>query len=186
MSGGAVNAVVVGLVDVDFRANSLTSNPIRINDARVNLQGQNVSKTGWGSMVSNADTTHSVANVGTMNYSYMPLTGITQLDDLTVVGTVNITQASGDSLKLRRTDFAQVQVGEDDNNTWIVQDNADTLLFQDRRSSVTTSRVQFDSPVTATQTSLLLYDVDNNTLERVTVGIADSGGTGFKVLRILN
>jgi hypothetical protein len=32
----------------------------------------------------------------------------------------------------------------------------------------------------------MLYDVDNNTVERVTGGAADSGGTGFKVLRIPN
>jgi hypothetical protein len=45
---------------------------------------------------------------------------------------------------------------------------------------------QFDKPATATQTGLMLWDVDNNTLERVTVGAADSGGAGFKVLRIQN
>lgn len=39
---------------------------------------------------------------------------------------------------------------------------------------------------TAGQTRLLVYDVDNATLERVTVGAADSGGAGFKVLRIPN
>ena len=46
--------------------------------------------------------------------------------------------------------------------------------------------VQFDASVTATHTRFLIYDVDNATLERVTVGIADSGGVGFKVLRIAN
>jgi hypothetical protein len=45
---------------------------------------------------------------------------------------------------------------------------------------------RFDKPTTATQTSLMLFDVDNNTVERVTVGAADSGGTGFKLLRIPN
>lgn len=39
---------------------------------------------------------------------------------------------------------------------------------------------------TAGETALLLFDVDNNTVERVTVGAADSGGTNFKVLRIPN
>jgi hypothetical protein len=38
----------------------------------------------------------------------------------------------------------------------------------------------------ATETYLMVYDVDNATLERVTVGAADSGGAGFKVLRIPN
>ncbi len=43
------------------------------------------------------------------------------------------------------------------------------------------------SPATAaTETSMLLFDFDNNTVERVTVGAANSGGAGFKVLRIPN
>lgn len=39
---------------------------------------------------------------------------------------------------------------------------------------------------TAGNTGMMLYDVDNNTVERVSVGAADSGGTGYKVLRIPN
>lgn len=45
---------------------------------------------------------------------------------------------------------------------------------------------RFDASATATHTRLLIYDVDNGQLERVTVGAADSGGAGFKVLRIAN
>lgn len=45
---------------------------------------------------------------------------------------------------------------------------------------------RFDNSSTAGQTRFLIYDVDNGQLERVTVGAADSGGTGFKVLRIPN
>ena len=45
---------------------------------------------------------------------------------------------------------------------------------------------RFDENTTAGETRFLLYDVDNGTLERVTVGAADSGGAGFKVLRIPN
>ena len=43
-----------------------------------------------------------------------------------------------------------------------------------------------DDDATAGNTRLLIYDVDSATLERVSVGIADSGGTNFKVLRIPN
>jgi hypothetical protein len=43
-----------------------------------------------------------------------------------------------------------------------------------------------DDNATAGNTRFLIYDVDNGTLERVSVGIADSGGAGFKVLRIPN
>lgn len=39
---------------------------------------------------------------------------------------------------------------------------------------------------TAGDTYLMVFDVDNATLERVTVGAADSGGVGFKLLRIPN
>lgn len=46
--------------------------------------------------------------------------------------------------------------------------------------------LKIDESITATHTRLLIYDVDNGTLERVTVGAADSGGSGFKVLRIPN
>lgn len=49
-----------------------------------------------------------------------------------------------------------------------------------------TTVAQFDSSTTAGHTRFLVYDVDNGTLERVTVGAADSGGTGYKVLRIPN
>lgn len=45
---------------------------------------------------------------------------------------------------------------------------------------------RFDQSATATHTRLLVWDVDNGQLERVTVGAADSGGAGFKVLRIPN
>ena len=45
---------------------------------------------------------------------------------------------------------------------------------------------RFDASPTATHARFLIFDVDNNQLERVTVGAADSGGTGFKVLRIPN
>jgi hypothetical protein len=49
-----------------------------------------------------------------------------------------------------------------------------------------TEVARFDASATATHTRFMVYDVDNGTLERVTVGAADSGGTGFKVLRIPN
>jgi hypothetical protein len=46
--------------------------------------------------------------------------------------------------------------------------------------------LRVDGTTTATNTALMIYDVDNATLERVTVGSANSGGSGFKVLRIPN
>ena len=49
-----------------------------------------------------------------------------------------------------------------------------------------TGVIKTDQSTTAGETRLLLYDVDNGQLERVTVGAADSGGSGYKVLRIPN
>lgn len=48
------------------------------------------------------------------------------------------------------------------------------------------SGVETDNSVVAGNTRLLVFDVDNNTVERVTVGAVDTGGAGFKVLRIPN
>jgi hypothetical protein len=45
---------------------------------------------------------------------------------------------------------------------------------------------RFDLDATAGNTRFLVYDVGNATLERVSVGAADSGGSGYKVLRIPN
>lgn len=53
-------------------------------------------------------------------------------------------------------------------------------------STYTTPSAAFDASTTATHTRFLIYDVDNGTLERVTVGAADSAGVGYKVLRIPN
>ncbi len=52
--------------------------------------------------------------------------------------------------------------------------------------SGTTEVLRTDGDSTAGNTRFMIYDVDNAMLERVTVGAPDSGGTGFKVLRIPN
>jgi hypothetical protein len=62
--------------------------------------------------------------------------------------------------------------------------SAGNVMF--RAYSGSNERLRIDETTTATQTSLMLWDVDNGTLERVTVGAADSCGAGFKCLRIPN
>jgi len=52
--------------------------------------------------------------------------------------------------------------------------------------NATSTVIQLDSNTTAGNTRMLVYDIDNGTLERVSVGAADSGGVGYKVLRIPN
>jgi hypothetical protein len=49
-----------------------------------------------------------------------------------------------------------------------------------------TEQMRLSRTAVAGDTAMMLYDVDNNAVERVTVGAADSGGSGFKVLRIPN
>lgn len=50
----------------------------------------------------------------------------------------------------------------------------------------TTESLIVDDNATGGNTRLLVYDVDNGQVERVSVGAADSGGSGYKVLRIPN
>ena len=56
----------------------------------------------------------------------------------------------------------------------------------DADGNTATVSFRVDNNVTATETRMLLWDVDNATLARVSVGAANSGGAGFKVLRIPN
>jgi hypothetical protein len=46
--------------------------------------------------------------------------------------------------------------------------------------------LHIDGNVTAAETPLLLFDIDKGSLQRVSIGAADSGGTGYKVLRVPN
>jgi hypothetical protein len=50
----------------------------------------------------------------------------------------------------------------------------------------TSTTIDTINSVTAGDTRLLLWDVDSGALAKVSVGADDSGGTGFKVLRIPN
>lgn len=43
-----------------------------------------------------------------------------------------------------------------------------------------------DDNVTAGETPMLLWDITAGTMQRVSIGVADSGGAGFRVLRIPN
>jgi hypothetical protein len=72
----------------------------------------------------------------------------------------------------------------DDPNTGLGAQAADNLsLIAGGLEGV---RVEDPADLVAGETSLWLFDDDNNILEQVTVGAADSGGVGFKLLRIPN
>lgn len=69
-----------------------------------------------------------------------------------------------------------------DSTNSVIRNDTGVLKVQQGATEV----ARFDSDSTAGNTRFMLYDVDNGTLERVSVGAADSGGTGFKLLRIPN
>jgi len=69
-----------------------------------------------------------------------------------------------------------------DDNTGMWRPLSDTLGF----AAGGLEAARFDNSSSSGQTRFLVFDVDNNQMERVTVGAADSGGSGFKVLRIPN
>lgn len=83
------------------------------------------------------------------------------------------------------TGISKLNFGDTDSET----DGAITYSHANREMSFNAGAVagcKIDNNSTAGETRFMLYDVDNATMERVTVGAADSGGSGYKVLRIPN
>ena len=64
----------------------------------------------------------------------------------------------------------------------MILDNDNSITFPTNQID----RLQIDANATAAETSLLVYSVDDAALLRVSVGAADSGGAGFRLLRIPN
>jgi hypothetical protein len=113
------------------------------------------------------------------------------------VGSVRIGQMPDSSgLYLTSNIYAAAESVHDYSSRWgmkIIGTNAATgtntnLKFLAKPSGTSTyeESIEIDWTTTAGETRLLLYDVDTGTLQRVSVGAADSGGTGYKVLRIPN
>lgn len=59
-------------------------------------------------------------------------------------------------------------------------------LHTDAAQGVLVDKFKLDNPDGVGETSIQLYDVDGTALVRVTVGADDSGGSGYKTLRIPN
>ena len=60
------------------------------------------------------------------------------------------------------------------------------IAIQVSSNGILKKAVSFDNSEVSGQTKMLLYDIDTNTLQRVSVGSNDSGGSGYRVLRIPN
>jgi hypothetical protein len=90
--------------------------------------------------------------------------------------------ASGSTFAMSTADNLSVTNGVSDKAMiWVVTGTGSHNFEANGARSCT-----IDANNTAGNTRFMIYDVDNATLERVTVGAADSGGAGFKVLRIPN
>lgn len=83
-------------------------------------------------------------------------------------------------------DGAEIQVTASEN--WSTTNKGAQIDFTTTplASTAQATAARFDGSTTAGDTRFMVYDVDNGTLERVTVGAANSGGAGFKLLRIPN
>ena len=104
--------------------------------------------------------------------SNLTIGGTTESARVRIEGTTNLSAA--------------LQVFRSGNSCGAIWQEASAMRFGTDGSTGFTEKLRVDNTTTAGQTALLLWDVDNGTMERVTVGAADSGGTGFKVLRIPN
>lgn len=79
--------------------------------------------------------------------------------------------------------YAQIKAIASD-NTATSEDSE--FRFLNVTNGTLTENMRVDANATAGNTRLSIWDVDNATMERVSVGAANSGGTGYKVLRIPN
>lgn len=99
---------------------------------------------------------------------------------------VHYTNIAGNSLmtfdKTATDPFVAITVDDEVANAITFQVDTDNVHI----NYGVTEIAKFDNDNTARNTRFLIYDVDNATMERVSVGEPDSGGAGFKLLRIPN
>jgi len=74
------------------------------------------------------------------------------------------------------------------NNVYIQNRTANGKIFYriNNGGSGTNDVLQMDANATAGETRLLLYDIDKGSSVRVSIGADNSGGTGYKILRVPN
>lgn len=138
-------------------------------------RGQNGSN-GAPALSFSGDTNTGIYNVGADNIG-VATNGTLRWDISTTAITMTLPQ-----LGAAGSNTAPAYSFSGDPNTGAYNSGGDQ--FSIAANAVEVAR--FDANATAGNTRFMIYDVDNATLERVSVGAADSGGTGFKVLRIPN
>jgi hypothetical protein len=63
---------------------------------------------------------------------------------------------------------------------------ASLRVYTVQNAGALTERGRFDGSATANDTGFWLWDANSATLKRVVVGVADSGGSGYRLLRVAN
>lgn len=104
------------------------------------------------------------------------------------IGTRLIAQTSGsDFIEITPSFFALEDSSTVTNYAFVLGRTDQTFSIGELTGAgANTASARFDQSATAGETRFWVYDVDNGQLEKVTVGAADSGGSGFKLLRIPN
>lgn len=194
----SANAVIVG--SGSTVATSSLQSTIVGNGTQASAQSCVV--VGFGSQVTNVAHTNNVL-VGTALSSFRANTAMigtasfSQVLDMLVFGgldttsnapatyTVRFSNQSGTN-KAAPNVVVQGGLGTGTGTVGNIQFITSVAAASGTTQHTTQERMRLDGTTTAGQTAMLLWDVDNATLERVTVGAADSGGVGFKVLRIPN
>jgi hypothetical protein len=129
------------------------------------------------------DAGTAVSNAFTMFRTGLALTDLefgnfTDLPNIAFYGNMRLLS---DARELQLGVGQDLRLFHDGTDSWV---RNDTGVLNINQGATTVGR--FDSDATGGNTRFMVYDVDNATLERVSVGAADSGGVGFKVLRIPN
>ena len=174
----------------------VTVNSPVASTAKFHIKGANAS-VAFRVDADNRNNAFVVAETAGNTSAYICMNTATQFSNalLTVQGNVNIanslsfgTQAFvGNAVSMPTGYVIQIggttRIGEDAGTTYVDAGADHIIQF---RNSANQVNAYFDNNGVAGNTRFVIYDVDNGTLERVSVGVADSGGVGFKVLRIPN
>lgn len=166
-----------------------------VDDSTFRLES--VSWSGWGTIDCRPYTLSEMASLNTIFTSGYPGTRLPYVDTTSTVtgrhGWISPfeTQAVSGSIGFKQdTTTSNAEIGSSIHSvaTDTTGGSEDFYLsFRNMNAGATAAELmRLEKTAVAGDTALMLYDVDNNTVERVSVGVADSGGAGFKVLRIPN
>ena len=173
---GTTNRIFIGSGALTFRTSSIDALSIDTN--------QNI---GIGTAAPSSRLDIQKAGTAKANLDILELTNSGNAADMDATETsILFNQWYYDATTPAVADAGRITVGTETDWTSTAATQDSYMAFKTALDGVITEQARVDSSVTAGQTRFLIYDVDNATLERVTVGAADSGGSGFKLLRIAN